>query len=595
MYGGRGQLVRRRDQVILMVLLAACAEAPRDLTIHRPSTGPTPEMIVPDPDDDLSGLAHLPCSEGIDQCATDGPFLGKTCCTYGDNLVRRAGADWTDTIELAVDGDDLVACGSSGAVWARLDDLETLELTPFPPGSRCQHAVYGTPRIDESRMVWLSHSGDNTAPTTPRLSGYLLHADRSIDWVQDITGGDFLDVTLHDGRVYVAAGEDGVAIHEIESNGTLTLIGNLGPNRISETVAAADGYLYTGERGGDLAVVDISDPEGTAFQSLVPLAGRPRLVRVAGDRIAVALGSEGVQFLDRTDPAFPVVSGQMNLAGSIQHVSGDGEHIAVATWHEAALLDPSSLTVVGSQRDAQPHGRLLSVQWQGDFLITGDRQGIAVYEFRPGFVAADAHATPGSHFFGVHADSRVVSVRNRGPMNLVLSEVLLPDPAFSVNLDPMVIAPGDTLVFGLAHSGTSSGGMMSLSTNDPDGVQLPLFVSPLPSHGEVDRYEPGRVHLLYAMDLSTALPSRVLLDLDTVDESIWAIHDGAAIAGEFDTRLGLDIPIDNDLGLQDDVNFPAEFGGPRFIVIDKLSRVRAVRSHYDPEELGRLVSDLVDE
>ena len=578
----------------IALVLAGCVDGPADLSAHRPGDTPLPDLVVPDPDDDLNGLAGLACTDGVSECATEGPYLGKTCCSYGDNLVPLSAADWPDGLELTVDGADLVTCGASGAAWAYVTDPEHLDLTPFPAGARCMHAAFGPPAADGARVVWLVHPGDNTAPTTPRIASYRRTADGAIHPIEELAVGDFLDVAIDETTLFVAT-SGGIDVHQIEANGQLSLLQTLGVNRLVDSLAAADGYLYIAEADGTLATIDVHDPSGPNFVSSIEMDGRARVLRVLGSRIAVALGTGGMQIFDRTDPAFPAAVQTLSVYGSVQDVSGDDRRIAIATWHDAQLVDLDTGSQVAHQQGAYPHGRTLAVQWQAGLLYTADRIGIRIWRFQPGMVSSTAQTTPSSAFFGVHASTNQLSVRNHGPMNLVIHEALLPDPAFSADVGPVVVGPGETLSFGVSHTGTSSGGHLTLASNAADLTQIPLFVEALPSTGQLDGFEVGKVHVIYALDLTTPLPARVLLDLQDLRSEVVAMHDGAATADEFSERLAGSVALLDDPETLSKLVFSTEFGGPRFAILDKTASVRAVRSHYDPEDLARLVDQLLDE
>jgi len=578
--------------VMLTLWAAACTAAPRDLATHRPATLPAPVLALPDPNDDLSGLIDLPCAEGT-ACAETGPYLGDTCCTYGDNLVETGFLAWPGATEVYADGHDLIACGEHGVVAAHVDTLDAPTPTPFPEGTRCQQVALG-PSSADGRMVWLAHPGDNTAPTTPRLSSFLLSADHGITPVEVLEGSEVLDLAWTGDRLAVVTGETGVQIYTVDPDGHLLLENTIGVGELSERVTYVDDHLYIATRDATLLSVDFSAPETPLLTSTVDLAGRPRRLHASATHIGIALGTGGLQVLDRTHPEAPEALGTLALAGSVQDLSMDGTTIAVATWHEAVLVDANTLRLIGSQRHTQPHARTLGVHFSEQRLYLADRSGVAAASFRPGYVAADLHPTPGSFDFGQHADSGQLALHNRGPMNLVLYGFDFPDPAFSTAASPLIIPPGDIYAVGIRHTGTGASGSMRVQSNDPDPIATPLYVAPAPTEGRLEGFE-GEVQVLYAMDLSTPLAARVILDLEDLPVSASALHDGAATAETFELRLDATVPILQIRDLQDLILFPSDPDGPHLAVLDADTTVRGVRSHYDPEDLAHLVTQLLDE
>jgi len=573
--------------------LMACT-SPRDTPgAHRPSATPDPVFITPDPNDDLAGLDSLPCARG-EACASHGPFLGDTCCTYGDNLVAITTLAWPDATEITLDDEHAVVCTTSGAAFVSTSQFaQEPSPTPFPPDARCQQAELG-PSIPGGRIVWLAHAGDNTVPNTPRLQTYVLTDDGSAQLVQEVIDTPAFDLSWSGERLAVATADVGIQLFTLEDDGSLNLDRTVGIDEEVETLAFADSFLYVGTRNATLLTVDLADPEAPLLLSEVTLAGRPRLLRAQGNYLAVALGVTGLQLFDRSLPESPLDLGVIPLSGSVQDVSLDGPVLAVATWHEALLIDPETTSVIASQRYASPHSRTRAVALRDNTLYIADRAGVTQYAFRPGFVTSDLNIAPSSIHFGQHGASRQITLRNRGALNLVLYGVDLPDPAFTTTLTPMVIDAGATLVFALNHTGTASGGTLALTSNDPDAASLPLYVSALPDTVLPD-FDSEPAQLLFATDLSSWTQSRIILDLEDLDVAASVVHDGAASSDEFADRLGSDIPVVASADLADRIAFPDYGTGPKLAILDANGRVRALRSHYDPKELTDLVAEVLDD
>jgi hypothetical protein len=180
-------------------------------------------------------------------------------------------------------------------------------------------------------------------------------------------------------------------------------------------------------------------------------------------------------------------------------------------------------------------------------------------------------------------------------MDLVLHGIDVPDLAFSTALNPVVMDAGATLVFALSHTGTASSGTLALTSNDPDPLTLPLYVSSPPPDTLLSEVDGDSVHVVFATDLSSWTQSRIILDLEDLGVATSVVHDGAASSDAFADRLDCTVPLVAMTDLDDRLVFPDYNDGPKLAILDDNARVRALRSHYDPRDLADLVTELLDD
>ena len=130
-------------------------------------TAATPVPLRPvglDPSDDLAGLAELTCAQLTTCPDSGGPYLGDTCCTFGDPLVEVF-TDLRVGEGVAVDAADgfVLMCTGTGAAIAEVSESGALDpITPLPGVSRCQHAVLSPAASDGSRAIFATHQGDTS-------------------------------------------------------------------------------------------------------------------------------------------------------------------------------------------------------------------------------------------------------------------------------------------------------------------------------------------------------------------------------------------------------------------------------------------------
>lgn len=93
---------------------------------------------------------------------------------------------------------------------------------------------------------------------------------------------------------------------------------------------AVRGSLAVFGRGGELVVVDVSDPSRPQMLGSVQLPGEIRDVVLAADRAFVAADSAGLQIIDLAEPGRPVAVGARRFQDRADGVFADENHIYVA-------------------------------------------------------------------------------------------------------------------------------------------------------------------------------------------------------------------------------------------------------------------------
>ncbi|MBN8488177.1 MAG: hypothetical protein J0M20_10715, partial [Burkholderiales bacterium] len=123
------------------------------------------------------------------------------------------------------------------------------------------------------------------------------------------------NLTLHEGRVFVAQPQVGLQILDVSHPFSPRRIGGLQPPRGYARRVAVQGryaYLMTGgyvEGEGGLHVIDLEAPATWERLGGIDTPGTARALAVSGSRAYVADGAAGLQVLDLADPTRPVLLG----------------------------------------------------------------------------------------------------------------------------------------------------------------------------------------------------------------------------------------------------------------------------------------------
>ena len=174
----------------------------------------------------------------------------------------------------------------------------------------------------------------------------------------DSEPGSALDLAVVGDLLYVAAGANGLHILRLETDGSLSSLALMPTPGSNCTQVAADGARVLLREGGDLRIVDASDPGAPSIVGGVTYSYPNVLkdVALAGD-VALVLVNPGVRALDITQPAAPVELAALELPELGARLDRDGAlgYVAYNGGYERLdLSDPAApsldyyLTVVGA-------------------------------------------------------------------------------------------------------------------------------------------------------------------------------------------------------------------------------------------------------
>jgi len=398
---------------------------------------------------------------------------------------RGIGSSGTELVDIEVEDDLAILCGGFGA---RLFDVTqaTEPLFVGSAGSRCQHAAHGPLLPNGSRTLFITHHGDSYIPT-PSIKSFAWDGQNGTAELASETQAGLLyeGIAYDSGYLFAAAHTDGLVVHQVGADASLTPVGSLGGlgNAWKVEVQAQIAYVVDSEVGVHL--VDISDPAAPALLTTVTTTASPRDIALVSDRMYVALGGLGIDVFDISTAAGPVPDltwvTTIPTLGSAQSVSVEGPVLAVAAWNHVATYDTESFAPLATERTrgGAEFEQDLGVAMKGDLVYVAEWNDLHVLEHRDGYVAPDITLDRELYAFDPDvAGSAAVVVRNRGRAELRVCGAMVGNSAYQANGASLVIAPGEADFFEVAFSPPAppSASTLTLITNDPDANQASFDV-----------------------------------------------------------------------------------------------------------------------
>jgi len=357
-----------------------------------------------------------------------------------------------------------------------MEDPDDFDLDGVNGIPRCQRIGVGPTLGDGTQVMYFSHHGDGWVET-PWL--WTMHRSPTGVWTEVFSEAN-PDV-LYEGldwqadTLFVAAHASGVQIHDTDADGVPSLVTTLEGFDNALKLQADGDELWVSDQQ-DIKLVDISDPHAASIVATVATHARPRDIHLTADRIYIALGSSGLQVFDRHTHAQIAL---LELDGSAQAVDADDALVAVASWTHTRLYDARDFRLVGTENLETAFEQDLGVVLRGERIWALQWNGVVALDYHRGYVAADAWLAADLFSFDADTAAKIlISVHNRGPLDLVVNAVATTDRAWTTSPDSLVVDPGGEGGIELSYTPTATGNStLSLATNDPDAFENPLVVS----------------------------------------------------------------------------------------------------------------------
>ncbi len=251
-----------------------------------------------------------------------------------------------------------------------------------------------------------------------------------------------------------------------------------------------DDRLYVADGAGGVSVLDVSAPGSPVHLASVAGSGVAQDITSDGGLLATAVGTDGADVYDLSNPDLPVLVGTYDTSLTAFNLHLSGSLLYVAEWEELSVVDvsiPSVPTRVGWEDT--PY-RAMGLVAEGTRIYVADWSTFRVYEYGAE-VSPDIRATPDEFVAddvpaGESADA-IVTVTNTGVGVLDVTGVNLGGSgagAFSVDTGPFMLGEDesrDVVVTFTSPGGEDYVASLRLASNDPDEPMTQVYLEGNPT------------------------------------------------------------------------------------------------------------------
>ena len=155
------------------------------------------------------------------------------------------------------------------------------------------------------------------------------------------------DVFVQGDYAYVADGEEGLRIINVENPAFPYSEGHFNTSGFAKAVFVSGSYAYVADGENGLQIVNISIPSTPDSAGWFNTPGSGEDVFVSGNFAYLADGGEGLQIIDITDPNNPDSAARFSDGSSIKGVFVSGDYAYLSTADKLQILDVSDPTDPG--------------------------------------------------------------------------------------------------------------------------------------------------------------------------------------------------------------------------------------------------------
>ena len=139
-----------------------------------------------------------------------------------------------------------------------------------------------------------------------------------------------LGVTVHDGRVYLAAGSLGMLTLDVSSLPDPKLVRRVDTPGSVHQVAVSGSVAFLADDIQGLTIVDLSIEGRPKILATIPTRSAVRAVALDGELLATAEGTAGARVFDVSNPSAPRERAVVHGLGNVQDVAIRGTQLFVA-------------------------------------------------------------------------------------------------------------------------------------------------------------------------------------------------------------------------------------------------------------------------
>ena len=268
----------------------------------------------------------------------------------------------------------------------------------------------------------------------------------------------------------VAAHADGVLIYDISDPQNLELKSII--NCVNAWCARIkDGYVYIGD-GINVMIYDISVSSNPIFINQIETSNAIKDIALSQSFMYVAIGSDGVNIYDNSDPQNPIILDNYNTNTLANRISPFENKLAVSDWDDIDILEwnGSSFDKVGYKNTGN---RTMAVATKENYIYSAEWASVQAFQFGPVDGAdIDLSTLELNYPFVNNGDSYSLSLEvfNNGNSSLIIQDDYVTNSEFEVINNLSDLEPGQSQIVEIVYNASSnnSAGVYRIYTNDSD-------------------------------------------------------------------------------------------------------------------------------
>jgi len=247
-----------------------------------------------------------------------------------------------------------------------------------------------------------------------------------------------------------------------------------------------DGRLFVADGAGGLVILCLDDePE---ILARMETSGNAIDIKVSGELCAVAVGADGVDIFDISDPADPVFLANFDTPVYAGHIGFDGDLVAVADWDAVLVYDVSDRENPELSGHRFTGYRAMGVDIRGENVYLADWSKFIGYAYGPIDGADIAFSTRRIIPVGEGVIDTSLYVYNHGQGELEVGRISCNAENFNADPDRFNLDSGDSLELSLSYLPPAQRSTsLRFQSNDTDDPSASITLEPSGGLGVGDR------------------------------------------------------------------------------------------------------------
>lgn len=378
--------------------------------------------------------------------------------------------------------------------------IQGIEFYNISDGGQLEHIDHFT--LGQNGKANCVEAIDNYAYFTSRNGLYVVDISdpsdpQSLGRVDGTNGFILENLDADNNMLAVAAHADGVLMYDISNPDNLQLSATISADN-AWCVRLKDGYAYI----ADERFVTIYDISSSTSPSLIDQIETSNAVKdIALDQLFmyVAIGSDGVEIYDLSDPENPIFLDNYNTNTLAHRISPFENKIAVSDWDDVDILewDGSSLNRVGYKNTGN---RTMAIATKDNYIYSAEWASVQAFEYGPVDGPDIDLSTLELNYPYVNSGesySLFVDVLNNGNSTLNIIDDYTTNSHFEIVNHLNDLEPNQSQVVEIIYNASdlNSAGAYLILTNDPDQI-----VVACETNGNIDGANIGEPAIDFELD-----------------------------------------------------------------------------------------------